>query len=104
MTATSHEQSLRARLRQWFASVPGRLLCDASRAAVAGCLPNLFGYHIVQIGGYDDRSLLDVRPRRIVILDEGKATDVPPDMGSLDDDDDLDDDDYSDVDVDVEAA
>jgi cell division transport system ATP-binding protein len=51
-----------------------------------------------------DRSLLDVRPRRIVILDEGKATDVPPDMGTLDDDDDLDDDDYSDVDVDVEAA
>ena len=52
-----------------------------------------------------DRSLLDVRPRSIVILDEGKATDVPPDMGSLDDDDDdLDDDDYSDVDVDVEAA
>ncbi len=51
-----------------------------------------------------DRSLLDVRPRRIVILDEGKATDVPPDMGSLDDEDDLDDDEYSDVDVDVEAA
>ena len=24
-----------------------------------------------------DRSLLDVRPRRVVVLDEGKATDVP---------------------------
>src|SRR5262249_43612875 len=24
-----------------------------------------------------DRTLLDVRPRRIVVLDEGKATDVP---------------------------
>jgi cell division transport system ATP-binding protein len=29
-----------------------------------------------------DRSLLDVRPRRVVVLDEGKATDVP---GGLDD-------------------
>ena len=24
-----------------------------------------------------DRTLLDVRPRRVVVLDEGKATDVP---------------------------
>jgi cell division transport system ATP-binding protein len=24
-----------------------------------------------------DRSLLDVRPRRVVVLDEGRATDVP---------------------------
>jgi cell division transport system ATP-binding protein len=33
-----------------------------------------------------DRSLLDVRPRRIVVLDEGKATDVPHGL-SLDDHD-----------------
>ncbi len=58
MTATSIEQSLRTRLRRWLDSVPGRLLCETGHAAVAGCLPNLFGYHIVQIGGYDDRSLL----------------------------------------------
>ncbi len=24
-----------------------------------------------------DRSLLDVRPRRVIVLDDGKATDVP---------------------------
>ena len=50
-----------------------------------------------------DRSLLDVRPRRVVILDEGKATDVPPasadDLGEDLDDDDLDmDDDEEDFD------
>jgi cell division transport system ATP-binding protein len=50
-----------------------------------------------------DRSLLDVRPRRVVILDEGKATDVPPasadDLGEDLDDDDLDmDDDEDDFD------
>lgn len=32
-----------------------------------------------------DRSLLDVRPRRVVILDEGKATDVPAGLGEDDD-------------------
>lgn len=51
-----------------------------------------------------DRSLLDVRPRRIVILDEGKATDVPEsrDEDVDDDDDDLVDEDWSDLDT--EAA
>ena len=29
-----------------------------------------------------DRSLLDVRSRRVVILDEGKATDVPQGLGA----------------------
>jgi cell division transport system ATP-binding protein len=35
-----------------------------------------------------DRTLLDVRPRRIVVLDDGKATDVPQGLvdGSADDD------------------
>ncbi len=40
-----------------------------------------------------DRSLLDIRPRRVVVLDEGKATDMPRglrgDMGSEIGDDDL---------------
>ena len=36
-----------------------------------------------------DRTLLDVRPRRIVVLDEGKATDVPDGLAAVDDDDDL---------------
>lgn len=46
-----------------------------------------------------DRSLLDVRPRRIVILDEGKATDVP--QGLAEDDAELEDE-FDDIDI--EAA
>jgi cell division transport system ATP-binding protein len=51
-----------------------------------------------------DRTLLDVRPRRVVMLDEGKATDVPEsrDEDVDDDDDDLVDEDWSDLDT--EAA
>ena len=30
-----------------------------------------------------DRTLLDVRPRRVVVLDDGKATDVPQGLGAL---------------------
>jgi len=52
-----------------------------------------------------DRSLLDVRPRRVVILDEGKATDVPQGLGEGDQDCLLDDDvDLDDFDLDIEAA
>jgi cell division transport system ATP-binding protein len=43
-----------------------------------------------------DRSLLDVRPRRVVVLDEGKATDLPAGLGAgadeLEDEPDFDDD------------
>jgi cell division transport system ATP-binding protein len=53
-----------------------------------------------------DRSLLDVRSRRIVILDEGKATDVPRGLGGEEEDDDyeMDDDgvDWRDEDIDEE--
>jgi len=44
-----------------------------------------------------DRSLLDVRPRRVVILDEGKATDVPQGLAQ-DDDEDFEEDDEAYVD------
>jgi cell division transport system ATP-binding protein len=47
-----------------------------------------------------DRSLLDVRPRRIVILDEGKATDVPAGLHEESEDDE----DDSEFDVEEEAA
>jgi cell division transport system ATP-binding protein len=36
-----------------------------------------------------DRTLLDVRPRRIVVLDDGKATDVPHGLAEAAADDDL---------------
>ena len=33
-----------------------------------------------------DRSLLDVRPRRLIVLDEGKAVDVPNGVATAEDD------------------
>jgi len=59
-----------------------------------------------------DRSLLDVRPRRVVVLDEGKATDVPNGLGVEEDwddefeeeDIDLEDELYDDDDVDEDTS
>ena len=48
-----------------------------------------------------DRSLLDVRPRRVVILDEGKATDVPAGLQEHGEEDDGGDEDF---DLEEEAA
>jgi cell division transport system ATP-binding protein len=46
-----------------------------------------------------DRTLLDVRPRRVVVLDDGKATDVPNGLGEALTDDDID----LDLDPDLDA-
>ncbi|HEY4121277.1 MAG TPA: ATP-binding cassette domain-containing protein [Byssovorax sp.] len=48
-----------------------------------------------------DRSLLDVRPRRIIVLDDGKATDVPNGLGAPDE---LDHDMDTDIDSGVRAS
>ena len=36
-----------------------------------------FGVALRELQRLDDRTLLDIRPRRVVVLDEGKAVDVP---------------------------
>jgi ABC-type lipoprotein export system ATPase subunit len=45
-----------------------------------------------------DRTLLDVRPRRVLVLDDGKATDVPNGLG-----DGQDDEEDEDLDIDLDA-
>jgi SAM-dependent methyltransferase len=37
-------------LRQWFATVPGAEILEAERQALDQILPNLFGYHLLQVG------------------------------------------------------
>src|SRR5271170_5010203 len=47
-----------------------------------------------------DRTLLDVRPRRLVVLDDGKATDVPNGLGDGQDEDD----EILDIDLDADSG
>ena len=37
-------------LQRWFVQPPGSLLAEAEQAALKKSLPNLFGYHILQLG------------------------------------------------------
>ncbi len=49
---------------------------------VLGLFEDIHETGVTVIFATHDRSLLDVRPRRVVVLDEGKATDVPDGLGS----------------------
>jgi len=44
---------------------------------ILGLLEDINETGVTVLFATHDRSLLDVRPRRVVVLDEGKATDVP---------------------------
>lgn len=46
-------------LEEWFAVEPGLSLVSAERERLALVLPNLFGFHILQIGGFGQSDLLE---------------------------------------------
>ena len=50
------EAQLWAALSQWLKVEPGSLVADAEMAELADVLPDLFGYHLIQIGAYPLRS------------------------------------------------
>ena len=53
-------------------------------------LPDIHDSGTTVLFATHDRTLLDVRPRRLVVLDDGKATDVPNGLGEASVEDDLD--------------
>jgi SAM-dependent methyltransferase len=50
--------AVRTRLEAWFSDTPGRLLLQAEREQVGRVLPQLFGYHILQLGALGAQDLL----------------------------------------------
>lgn len=75
-TAFDRTCSVRRRLREWFATAPGRSLMQSEQRAIAQILPNLFGYHLIQIGRPDDTDLLGssrINHRAIIDIDPGAA-------------------------------
>jgi SAM-dependent methyltransferase len=53
------DRSLPAGLETWFGEEPGSLIASAEHALLARALPDLFGYHIVQLGRPHGRALMD---------------------------------------------
>ncbi len=60
----------RTQLRAWFASPPGQRLLLAEMEQMGRVLPNLFGYHLLQVGSLGDVDMLSAsRVRNRLLLD-----------------------------------
>lgn len=60
----------RTALPAWYGSYLGRLLAKAEREALDTLLPDLFGYHLVQLGGHGENLCENSRISHCVVLDE----------------------------------
>jgi cell division transport system ATP-binding protein len=50
---------------------------------ILGLLEDINDTGVTVVFATHDRTLLDIRPRRVVVLDDGKATDVPCGLDEL---------------------
>ena len=69
------------RQRAWYRLRLGRLLLEAESACLSEILPNLFGYHLVQVGRLADADLLGasrIAHRVVLDADYEAATPAPP--------------------------
>lgn len=69
----------RRRLRTWYAGLLGQWLLESEREQLEAVLPNLFGYHLLQVGCLSDHDLLDssrILHRVVVDVDADDVTDV----------------------------
>ena len=61
-----------AALKAWFECMPGSLVSDVERVLLARALPDLFGYHILQLGCHHQDGLLAAsRITHQVLIDLG---------------------------------
>lgn len=58
-SSASAAVSPRHGLHEWFARTPGRLVLEAQAEHIAQLLPDLFGYHVVQVGRVGPVNLLE---------------------------------------------
>lgn len=57
-TNESNRVSVRQQLRRWFNNMPGYYLLQAERVVLNEWLPDLFGYHIIQLGQLDTTDMM----------------------------------------------
>lgn len=88
----------REALHAWFSCVPGREIARDQKALLDRALPNLFGYHLLQVGRLADLDLLSksrILHRHVVDIDDcrkgqnypvvrGSATALPVESDSVD--------------------
>ena len=75
-----------AELSQWFCQPPGSLLAQLEAELLARVLPDLFGYHIVQLGRYHGADLLtSSRITHQLVVDFAPRSNTPADLLSCED-------------------
>ncbi len=81
-TASSpHDVSTTAALAEWFRQEPGSLLAEYERHILGNILPDLFGYHIVQLGCHHEEDLVaSSRISHHVRVELGARTDRQADV------------------------
>ena len=99
MTAAAKGSSTRRRgINEWFAQMPGTLLLDSEVEIFSRTLPDLFGYHLLQVGRLGDTDMLGasrILNRMVVDIDgtdgpsayatiRGSAHALPVDSDSVD--------------------
>lgn len=80
-------ENVARRLRAWYRLRLGRLLLEMECARLAEVLPDLFGFHIVQVGRMADANLLIASrvPHRVVLDADTDTTASPPGVYSRSD-------------------
>lgn len=69
---------IRQRMRAWFTHLPGRWFQAEERAQLRKILPNLFGYHLLQLGDlYSKECLTNTRIPHCMVLDESLQETLP---------------------------
>ncbi len=80
------DASLAVAVRRWYGAPPGSLLADIERRLLARFLPDLFGFHIVQLGCHHVEDLLDAsRVTHKVRIDLGHTLNADADMHCVED-------------------
>ncbi len=74
-----YRASIEARhlLRKWYETPLGRALAEQECAVLSDIVPNIFGYHLLQISQHMDSSYLDhcmIRHQLIIDLDDKNAS------------------------------
>ena len=57
-TSVTNKKAVRPRLKEWFRGTAGKSLLNAEKKLLREELPNLFGYHIIQMGSLEDENFL----------------------------------------------
>ena len=80
------DASLAVAVRRWYGAPPGSLLADIERRLLTRFLPDLFGFHIVQLGCHHVEDLLDAsRVTHKVRIDLGHTLNADADMHCVED-------------------